>query len=69
MTTWVLTCPNCGTANEAAPDQIVARCGKVSCTCLCTKCSTEFSDETEYWRWLGLESGPPDEPKLANKPT
>jgi uncharacterized Zn finger protein len=67
MPRWVLACPNCGTANEVSADQVVVDCGKASCTCVCINCSTVFSGETEYWRWLGLD-GPPDEPRTAKRP-
>lgn len=60
MTTWVVTCPNCGTSNEVSSDQVTVHCGKATCTCTCVNCSTAFDDETEYWRWLGLESAPPE---------
>lgn len=53
---WIITCPNCGTPNEAPREEVVVRCGKMSCTCTCSNCGGEFDAEEEYWRWLGLES-------------
>jgi len=62
MTIWIITCPRCGTTNEAPREEITIRCGMMTCTCICTNCGNEFGAEEEYWRWLGLESSPGDEP-------
>jgi len=61
MTLWIITCPHCGTQNEVPREEIIIRCGKLSCTCTCLNCGGEFGAEEEYWRWLGLERGPHDE--------
>lgn len=65
MATWIITCPTCGTANEAPKEAIFVECGTISCTCRCTNCGGEFDTEEAYWRWLGLDSGPQDKPTRA----
>ena len=65
MALWTITCPECGTANEVSREEIIVRCGTMSCTCTCTNCGGEFSAEEEYRRWLGLENRPQDEPGVT----
>jgi len=60
MAIWLVTCPNCSTANEVQRAQIVLECGKISCICICKNCKNEFRIEDQYWRWLGLDEAPPD---------
>lgn len=62
--TWILTCPNCGTENEALKDAVIIKCGVVSCRCACVNCKQPFDGKQEYWQWLGLTEGPPDETEL-----
>lgn len=59
MPVWKLTCPSCGTENQASKELVVVKCGKVTCTCTCVNCSQEFSGEEDWWRWAGLTEGPP----------
>lgn len=66
MTTWTVTCPQCGTPNEVSADIVRVECGLVSCTCVCINCTREFSDEQPYWRWLQLDAEPPTEPEMAD---
>lgn len=65
MALGTITCPNCGTPNEAEREEITVHCGMMSCSCTCTNCGSEFDAEEEYWRWLGLEEGPHNEPGRA----
>ena len=61
MTTWILTCPNCGKDNEVPSSTIVIKCGVVSCRCNCSNCKQELVGKQEYWQWLGLAESPPAE--------
>lgn len=62
MPTWIVDCPRCGTANDVAAATVTVDCGTVSCICICSNCQNEFSAEQPYWRWLGLDTAPADEP-------
>lgn len=62
MPIWEVECPNCGTVNRVDKDSVVVECGVATCTVVCTHCSEEFTEEQEYWRWLGLERDPDDIP-------
>jgi hypothetical protein len=62
MKTLILTCPNCGTANDIPKQSVVIECGVVYCRCICRNCSQEFEERQDYWQWLGLSEGPPQEP-------
>jgi hypothetical protein len=61
MTTWIITCQNCGTENDALRGTVIIECGIVSCRSTCVNCKHEVSGQQEYWQWLGLTEGPPDE--------
>jgi len=61
MTTWMVTCQNCGTENDALNGTVIIECGIVSCRCTCVNCTHEVNDQQEFWQWLGLTEGPPDE--------
>lgn len=61
MTTWILTCPNCGNNNEIPKQVVVVRCGIVHCHCACKNCRHEFDGQQDYWQWLGLTEEPPAE--------
>lgn len=58
MPIWILSCPNCGTRNEIASDQVLIDCGSVSCVCDCIQCGEQIDGQQDYWRWLGLKEGP-----------
>lgn len=51
---WILTCPNCGSENEAVPGTVVVKCGVAHCHCTCANCQNEFNGELDYLLWLGL---------------
>lgn len=59
MAIWILVCPNCGTSNEAPKGAVTERCGVVYFLGTCINCGEAFEGQQEYWRWLGLDEGPP----------
>ena len=64
MTTWIITCPTCGTDNDALNGTVIIECGVVSSHCACVNCTQDVDGQQEYWQWLGLTEKPPDEPDL-----
>lgn len=61
MPLWMVSCPNCGQETET-PATVAVLCGQVSCDCTCPSCRHTFRAEQEWWRWAGLDEGPPQEP-------
>jgi hypothetical protein len=61
MSKWALKCSNCGTPNEVPNKAVTEKCGIVYFQGRCINCKNELNGEQEYWRWLGLEEGPPAE--------
>jgi len=60
MSRWELVCPKCGTKNTVGSKDIRVECGKVSCECVCTNCSNQFTGQEEFWEFLKLSEEPTD---------
>jgi hypothetical protein len=61
MMIWRLICPHCETLNEVFKESCTFDCGKVDFKGVCINCNQEIEGHQEFWRWLGLPEGPPDE--------
>lgn len=59
MTTWILVCTNCHTPNEVPREEVTVKCGEGYFEGRCIHCKRKVKGQQEYWRWLGLEEGPP----------